>query len=61
MFRQTTGVCYINNIMDVLKVETEIIISITASPTGGAVIQVIFSVETFKMSAIFLSAKLCDH
>ena len=38
--------------MAVMKVETDIIVSITASPIGKAVILVILSVSTFKTAII---------
>jgi hypothetical protein len=45
----------INRITSVLKVETDIIFSISTSPKGGAVILVISYVETFKSDDVVLS------
>ena len=44
--------------MTVLKVETYIITSIVASPSGHAVIQVIMYIETFIADAIFFNCFL---
>ena len=53
-------------ITTVLKVETYIITSIVASPSGHAVIQVIMYIETFIADAIFFNCffkyyKLTNH
>ena len=48
----------IYRITDVLKVETEIIISITASPIGQAVIRMIISVETLKTFVILFNVNV---